>query len=200
VYLPVLQSGDARDTVFQIRTHGDPFQLAPTVRQIVREVNAAVPVMEVSSLAEMANRTLAQERLVAALSSLFGVMALILAGVGLAGVLSFAVVRRTSEIGIRWHWGAPQRVTWMVLRNLRFVGKLLPDSLHDCGGIAAQSLLFGLAPVDPATLGFAAVLLAVAALRLLCPARRADQPDGRAPLRALNTRNFARQLNFLLNQ
>jgi predicted permease len=188
VYLPVLQSGDARDTVFQIRTHGDPFQLAPTIRQIVREVNAAVPVMEVNSLEEMANRTLAQEQLVAALSSLFGAMALILAGVGLAGVLSFAVVRRTSEIGIRMALGARQHdVTWMILREslaLALAGIVVGLPCTIAAASAAQSLLFGLTPVDPGTLGFAAVLLAIAALAAAyVPARRAARISPMAALR-----------------
>lgn len=177
-YLPVLQAGEARDTVLQIRTTGEPLQLATMIRQVVREVNAAVPVMSVSTLDEWTDRSLALERLVATLATLFGVLALVLASVGLAGVLWFNVARRKNEIGIRMALGAQQgHVIWLVFREslaLVVAGMLVGLPCAIAAAAAARSLLFGLNPADPASLGVAVVVLGLVTLTATYgPARRA---------------------------
>jgi ABC-type antimicrobial peptide transport system permease subunit len=128
------------------------------------------------------------ERMVAALSAAFGLLATLLAAVGLYGVMSYSVARRTREIGIRLALGAPrERVLTMVLREVGVLGAWglglgLPLSLALSRLLSAQ--LFGLPPHDPATLGAATVLLAcVTVLAGLVPARRAMRVDPMLALR-----------------
>jgi predicted permease len=187
VYIPVLQRGDARDTMLQIRTAGDPLALAPQVRRLLREIDPSVPVMQVSTLEEQANLSLARERMTAALSSAFGALALAVACVGLGGLLSFAVARRTNEIGIRMTLGAARAdVTWLVLRQslaLVAIGAVIGIPLAVAAGSAARSLLYGLSPSDPASIGAAAGALSlISLLAAFAPARRAASVD---PIEAL---------------
>jgi predicted permease len=173
---------------FVVRFAGAPEAIVPQVRQAIRQVNRNLPVDEVVSLSEFIGRSLTRQRLVARLASFFGLLALLLACIGLYGVLSYGVARRTNEIGIRMALGAQNRaVLWLVLREaLALVG----------GGVAigllvalfvtklANSLLFGLKPNDPLTLAVAAVLLfTVATVAGYLPARRAARVDPLVALR-----------------
>ena len=128
------------------------------------------------------------DRMVAALSAAFGLLATLLAAVGLYGVMSYTVLRRTREIGIRMALGAERgRVLWLVLREVAILAALgvglgLPSALGLSRLIESQ--LYGLSPTDPLTLGLStAVLLSVALLAGYLPASRATRVDPMTALR-----------------
>jgi ABC-type antimicrobial peptide transport system permease subunit len=178
VYLPSLQDPNIRSTSILVRTTGDPLALSDEVRQIVGHIEDSVPVMSVTTLADVAARSLRAERLTATIASVFGMLALALAGVGLSGILLFGVSRRTREIGVRMALGATMRqVMAMVLRESTVVvvaGIVIGVPCAILAGRFAQSLLFGLSPSDPWAMGAAALMLVtVAALASIWPARRA---------------------------
>src|SRR4029453_2975741 len=140
------------------------------------------------TLNEQVNQSLLQERLVATLSLFFGLLALLLACIGLYGVMSYDVARRTHEIGIRMALGASaRRVVRLVMRqSLLWValGVMLGLSAAVAATRWVESLLFGVAPQDPLTIGLAALLLlAVAAVAGYFPARRAARVDPLVALR-----------------
>jgi predicted permease len=172
---------------FVVRFSGVPESIVPQVRQAIKQVNRNLPVDEVVSLSEYIGRSLTQQRLVAQLASIFGLLALLLASVGLYGVLSYAVVRRTNEIGIRVALGAQRRnVLWLVLREaltLVLIGIVIGLGASLAATQTASALLFGLRPNDPLTIALATLLLlGVATLASYLPARRAARVD---PLTAL---------------
>jgi len=183
-YLPALAQDD---TTFQLRTVADPTRLITAVRQAVREVDANLTLYGIKTLAAQVDETLVQERMVGTLSSFFGLLSLLLAAVGVYGVMAYAVSQRTREIGIRMALGAPRSV---VLRMVLRQGLIL--ILLGLGfGLAAsfattrllESQLFGITPTDLVTFIAAPILLLIVAL-LACfiPARRATKVD---PLIAL---------------
>jgi len=189
VYRPILQVQDqsAYTVNIQIRTNGDPKAVAPSVRQMINQVDDKLPIYDVMSMNEQIRDKLNQDRLVTQLVSFFGALALILACIGLYGVMAHGVARRTNEIGIRMALGAKGgNIAWMVLREtlLLVVAGLalgIPVALLLARLIAAQ--LFGMRPTDPLTLIAAAIVLtAVAVLAGYIPARRASRVD---PLTAL---------------
>jgi predicted permease len=188
-YRPILQvqDGDAYSSTLEIRTVGEPTAAAPMVRGAIRQIDPKLPVFGVTSLREQLSGALQQEKLVAELVSFFGLLALLLACVGLYGVMAHGVVRRTKEIGIRMALGAERsRIVWMVMREtilLVLIGIVLgvPAALGAAKLVSSQ--LFGLSPSDPFTLLVAAtVLIAVASLAGLLPARKASKVN---PLTAL---------------
>jgi ABC-type antimicrobial peptide transport system permease subunit len=171
-----------------VRYTGAPDSVIPQVRQAIKQVNSQLPVDEVVSLSEHVGRSLVPQKLVARLAAFFGLLALLLACVGLYGVLSYAVARRTGEIGIRMALGAQSgTVLWLVLREaLALVGSGVAIGLLVALFVTklANSLLFGLKPNDPLTLTAAAVLLfAVATVAGYLPARRAARVDPLVALR-----------------
>src|SRR6266540_3428663 len=188
-YLSFFQPGTSRGQMTLIvRTAGDPMSVAIATQREARALDPAMPMFEVETLAAQLDASLVQERLVATLSSVFGLLALLLACIGLYGVMAFDVTSRTREIGVRMALGASaQRVVWMTLgETLRLVGTGVVIGL--CASLAAtrwvKSLLFGLQPHDPLTIGLAVlVLLAVAAVAGLLPARRAARVDPMVALR-----------------
>jgi predicted permease len=148
------------------------------IRESVQSVDAGVPIHQMQTLARTVDDVLFNERMLALLSTAFGLLATILASVGLYGVMSYVVSRRTREIGIRLALGAERRsVIGMVLKEvatLTFTGIALgvPAALSLSQFVRSQ--LFGISPVDPLTLGMAAVTLTVVALLAgFIPARRA---------------------------
>ena len=192
IYVPMSQLDDCRggcvdsDTIL-IRSRSPFAGLTPRVKQTIAQANPDISI-EFKSLAGMIHDELVGERLMATLSGFFGVLAALLATVGLYGVMSYMVARRTNEIGIRMTLGAGRgEITRLILREagvLLAVGLGVGLLLTLAGGRAVSSVLFGLKPYDPLTLAAAAALLAVvAAAASYLPARRATKVDPMTALR-----------------
>ncbi len=170
-----------------VKTASAPDSLMTTIRQEIRAVDPQLRVERMRTLPAMISDTLLQQRLVTQLVTVFGVAALILAAIGLYGMLAYGVVRRTSEIGIRMALGAIRRdVVWLVIRESLFV-VAIGLSFGMAGAFAMgsllESMLFEMKPTDPlALLSAGTLLLAVAALAAWLPARRAATID---PIEAL---------------
>ena len=189
-YLPERQPlGDyAPDTNYEIRTFGEPAPIIEASRKAILAFDPAIHVFPPKTLEALLDDNLRQERTVAQLSTAFGALALVLAAIGLYGVLSYGVARRTNEIGIRMALGAQGgSVVRMVLREtavLIVIGLVIgiPASLVCARFI--ESKLFGLKPADPLTLAVAlGVLIAVALASGWFPARRAAKVDPLVALR-----------------
>ena len=171
-----------------VRTAGDPARLISQVREAVRSVDPNLPVGGASTVAEVVSESLAQQRLIARLTAIFGALALGLACLGLYGVMSYTVAHRTGELGVRLALGATRgSVLWLVLRQsiaLAGVGIAAGLLLSVLMARSVSSLLFGLSPYDPATMFYAAaVLLAVSLASGLKPAWRAAGVDPMVALR-----------------
>jgi predicted permease len=188
-YLPFTQSDTSGGQMtLVVRAAVDPTTVAAAVRREARALDPAMPMFEVETLATQVAASLREERLLATLSSGFGLLALLLSCLGLYGILSYTVARRTNEIGIRMALGADRRdVLWLVLRDaLRLVllGVLLgiPAALAATRLVASQ--LFGIGAADPVAIVLATlVLLVVAAVAGYLPARRATRVDPLVALR-----------------
>jgi predicted permease len=173
---------------FVVRFSGPAESVVPQIRKTIKQVNRNLPVDDVVSLSDQIGRALVQQKLVARLASFFGLLALLLACVGLYGVMSYGVARRRNEIGIRMALGAQGRsVLWLVLREaLMLVGIGLVIGVLASLALTktASSLLYELKPNDPLTLVGATLLLAVVALVAgYLPARRAAQVEPMVALR-----------------
>jgi predicted permease len=171
-----------------VRTVGDPAQFLTAVRQAVRSVDPNLPIGGVTTLADDISGDLAQQKITARLTTIFGMLALALACLGLYGVMSYTVARRTGELGVRVALGASRSaVLWLVLRQslvMASVGLAAGLLLSFMAGRALRSLLFGLSPYDPVTVvTAAAVLLAMSIASGLVPARRAARVDPIVALR-----------------
>jgi len=188
-YLPLRQHPDDIANYLYVRVTSAPDTAANTLRAALSSAEPGLAIREVTTLDELTGRTVARERLMSQLTSGFGLLALAVAALGLYATISYSVVRRTSELGVRLALGAsPGSVRWLVLRETLLVvgagcviGLLLAvPALRYVG-----TLLFGLSPGDPVTLAAAtAVLLSVSILAALIPAMRAARTD---PIRALRT-------------
>jgi predicted permease len=191
LYLPYLQTPAGSLPVgmtLEIRTAGSPESLIEVVRQAIRGVDRNVPILAFATLAEVVNNSLAQERTVAELSSFFGLLALILASVGLYGVMTYTVARRTGEIGIRMALGAQRtQVLRMVLgESLELVvaGVLIGIPLVYLFARLISSQLYGITKGDPVTICAATALQAsIAAIASYIPALRATKADPMVALR-----------------
>jgi predicted permease len=191
LFLAILQAQDqsAYASDLEVRTTGDPMAAVPEIRRAVTEVDGRVPIATVTSLTRQVASAVGPETLLAQLVSTFSLLALVLASVGLYGVVSQAVARRTNEMGIRMALGADRRrILGMVLREagwLILIGLALglPGAALAARLLTAQ--LFGVAPADPLTLAAsAAVLLLVALIAASIPAHRASRVDPLVALRA----------------
>jgi predicted permease len=189
---PMIYHSVAQDVIdvesLDVRTSGDPAQFISDVRRAVRSVDPNLPIGGITTVSEELANDLAQQRLIARLTAIFGALALGLACLGLYGVMSYTVARRTSELGIRLAVGASRiAVLWLVLRQTLLVigaGIAAGLLLSFLAGRAITSLLFGLSPYDPATLlGAAAMLLLVALGSGLKPAWRAAHVNPTEALR-----------------
>src|SRR5215510_8380920 len=186
-YYPSYQGREPMSNLV-VRYSSAPEAVAQQARQAIREVNRNLPLDGVVSLCGHISRSLAQQRLVARVASFFGLLASLLACVGLYGVLSYAVARRTNEIGIRMALGAQRGdVIWLVLREalaLVVAGVVIGLLASLAATRTASTLLYGLEPDDPTTIAAATLLLlAVAALAGYLPARRAARVDPMTALR-----------------
>ena len=173
---------------FVVRFSGPASSVVPQIRQTIKQVNGNLPIDEVVSLSDHIGRALVQQKLVARLASFFGLLALLLACIGLYGVMSYGVARRTNEIGIRMALGAQSRgVLWLVLREavlLVGIGLVVGVLASLVLTKTAASLLYELKPNDPLTIVLATSLLMVVALLAgYLPARRAARVDPMVALR-----------------
>jgi predicted permease len=148
-----------------VRTNIDPRSLLVPATQVVREVDPSVPLGKVGTLAELREESVTSQRINALLVSGFGLVALLIAAVGLAGVLGFSVSQRTNEIGVRMSLGAhPMQVRGMIVREgamLLGVGLVLGALGAVLASRVVEGLLFGVAPNDPTTLLAVALLMAL---------------------------------------
>jgi predicted permease len=194
VYSSFRQDRPMGNATFEVRTVGDPAATIAGVRNVVREIDANLPVMNVKSQVEQADETLRMERLFAKLLTLFALLAQQLAAIGLFGVLAYTVSQRTHEIGIRMALGADRAsVLKMIVRQgmtlavlgviLGLVGAYVLTRYLE-SWISLSKMLFGVKVSDPLTYAVIAVLLTVVAL-IACyiPARRATKVDPLVALR-----------------
>jgi predicted permease len=187
VFVPFAQADYPADVAFYVRTSLDSRSMFTTLRRKVQELDSGMPVYAMKTLAAQLDETLSTERLIAVLSASFGLLATMLAALGLYGVMAFTVARRTKEIGLRMALGAPRgQVVWMVMRETLVLVAAglaigIPASLAVSKYVSTQ--LFGVKATDIASAAAALMVLAVvAAAAGLLPARRASTID---PIQAL---------------
>ena len=174
---------------YQVRSQGEPLLLVSEVRDAVRRIDPNLPLLEVSTLSNLADLALMRERILAFLSSFFGISALALACIGLYGMMAYTVVRRTREIGIRMALGANRgAVLRMVLAQglqLTLAGIIVGLGASLCVSRAIRGLLYGIGASDPATFAFAILTMTgVTLFACWIPARRATKVDPILALRA----------------
>ena len=172
-----------------VRTNTDPRSLLVPATQVVREVDPSVPFGKVGTLAELRDESVASQRINALLVSGFGLVALLIAAVGLAGVLGFSVSQRTNEIGVRMSLGAhPRQVRGMIVRegaSLLVIGLVLGAVGAVLASRVVEGFLYGVAPNDPTTLLIVTlVMVVVGILAAWVPAVRASRVQ---PVEALRS-------------
>jgi ABC-type antimicrobial peptide transport system permease subunit len=173
---------------FAVRTSVDPLTLVPQITEAVRQVDKDLPLFEIKTQEREIEETQVEVVAFANACGFFGGLALVLASIGLYGIMSYTVTRRTNEIGIRMALGASgKNVVGMMMReSLMLVGIGIAIGLLAALGVARliTFMLYGLAPHDPATIGVAVVLmLMVAGFAAYLPARRASRVDPMVALR-----------------
>jgi predicted permease len=187
VYIPYQQEPQGLMTLV-VRTAVAPANMVAAIRREAQALDSRVPILQIKTLSQQLDESLRQERLLATLSSLFGGLALLLASVGLYGLISYSVTRRTHEIGIRMALGAQRaNVLWLVLKET-LVLVLIGVAIGQCAALAStrviSSMLFGMTATDPVTIIMATLLLvAVAAFAGYLPAKRASRVDPMVALR-----------------
>jgi len=172
----------------EVRYTGDPAGVIAEVRHAVGEVDKSLPLSYQNTLAQQVEQSLASETLIARLSSFFGLLAVFLACIGIYGLMSYTVARRTSEIGIRVALGADRStVLRMVMREgliLALVGIAIGLPAALAANRLVSGMLFGLSPTDPLSMTVASItLLALALVACYIPARRAAKVDPMVALR-----------------
>lgn len=187
MYVPYRQ-GRLGNAVFEVRTAVDPTSVMGGIREAVRQIDPNVPLMDVSTQIEQVERRFAQEKVFAQAYTLFGSLALLLASVGLFGLMSYNVARRTNEIGIRMALGAQrQDVLRLVIGEslvLVAIGVVVGLGVAIAASGLVEKLLFGVPPTDvPAMLLATGLLVLVSALAGYLPARRASRVDPMVALR-----------------
>ena len=188
LYVPVSQTVAPAGVTFEIRTAGNAAAAAPSVLQAVARVERRLSLSGVRTLNDQRDDSLLQERLIASLAGLFGMLAVLLASVGLYGVMAYMVNRRTSEIGIRMALGSGRiQIAGLVLREalmMVLVGIVLGTPAAMATAHLMRSQLYGLGPYDPMTMMFAVgVMTGVGVVACYSPAARAMRIDPMAALR-----------------
>jgi putative ABC transport system permease protein len=186
-YISVLQDSREPNIYLVARAAGNPLNLAPAVRQQVWAINPNLPVVDVISMEQRLAESIASRRFQMQLFGLFAAVALVIATVGIYGVISYTVSQRTHEIGVRMALGAQTSdVLWMVIRQgmiLALIGVALGLATALALTRVMKNLLFNVSATDPATFTLIALLLvSVALIASYIPARRATKVD---PLQAL---------------
>jgi predicted permease len=187
-YLYYFQQPERGNMTLQLRVSGETVDYAATIGRLARELNPQAQVVGLRMMRDVVDDSLVQERFIAQLGSAFSLFALILACVGLYGVMSYAVTRRTNEIGIRMALGArgADVVRLVMKETMLMVAAGMTIGLGSALATTRliSTLLFDLTPNDPATIAAAALLMtAVAALAGYLPARRAARVDPMTALR-----------------
>lgn len=196
VYVPVAQVPDAlmvllrqfTATNFVIRTAGEPLQLSAAVKQEMLKIDPALPLKNVRSMEQLLSRSIALERFNMSLLGIFAGIGLLLAAIGIYGVMSYTVSQRTHEIGIRMALGAAQRDVLKLVVGQGMVLALVGVAIGLAGAFALtrlmSSLLYGVSATDPVTFVTTSLLLSgVALLACYIPARRAMRVDPMVALR-----------------
>jgi len=187
-YIPMLQQPRLYDMTLQVRAAGDPAALTEMVRARVKSLDSHLPLYDVKTLAAQIDDSLIPERLITWLSTIFGLLATLLAAVGLYGVVAFSVTRRTREIGVRIALGAlPGDVLWLFLKQMAVLvgaGVVIGAGAALAATRLLGTMLYDVKPADPlAFIAAAAVLIATATLAAYLPARRATRVDPMTALR-----------------
>jgi len=198
VYLPLAQNGNA-SVYLAVRTRPEPQTLAASVQSAVHSMDSQIPIYQVRTMDERLKGAVVSQRAAMILLSAFALLAMLLAAVGIYGVISWSVVQRTRELGLRMALGAlPREVMWLVLRRSMLlvlagvmlgllgafaVSRLLGAALTE-GGPGNTPLLFGVQAVDPLTFVVAPILLALVAFIACClPAWRVTKINPLVALR-----------------
>jgi len=188
VYTPFMQEDEIAAATMYVRARGDAATVATAVRQTAQRVDPNLPIFDMKTMMTTVDDSLFVERMVAALSVAFGGLATLLAAIGLYGVMSYSVARRTREIGIRMALGAERRsVLWLILREVTamvLIGIAVGVPVAFALGRVVQGQLFELSAQDPTALFAAAAILALVAVAAgYLPARRATRVDPMLALR-----------------
>lgn len=180
--------GAVQTVTFLLNTEGDPAEIASAARQAIRHIDASLPVGSVRTVNDQLDRRLIMQRLIAQLAAFFSAVALFMAAIGLYGVMSYSISKRTGEIGIRMALGATARsVIGMVLGetlSIVAIGMLIGLPCALASGRLILSKLYGLTAADPASIATATLIIVIAsALAGYLPARRASRIDPMVSLR-----------------
>jgi len=188
-FRPLTQSPDNAIYVTVRAVSGDPARLIPAIRREVLALDSQQPISDARTMTERVDESIGQSRLNSTLLSGLALVALIIAGLGIYGVVAYGVARRTREIGVRMALGASQThvLSLVLAQGMRpvLIGALVGVGASAALGRVARTLLFGSDGVDPGTFGVAALaFVAVATVACLVPASRASRV---APIVALRT-------------
>ncbi len=183
-----LQSLMASINEIEVRAAGDPASITREVREAIHEVDPNLPIVSVTTLSAQVNDSLGRQRAISSLTGFFGMLGLVLASVGLYGIMAYNVARRTREIGIRMALGAEKRDVWRMVvgQGFRLVIIGLTAGVLAALGVTRflSSLLYGVRPTDPLTfIAVSVIFIAVALLASYIPARRAMKVDPMVALR-----------------
>jgi predicted permease len=189
-YIPAFQFNPTvlGNVTFELRTAGSPATLATAARRAIMATDRGIPIFGVRTLVQQIDESLVQEHLMATLAGLFGLLALLLAGIGLYGLMAYSVAQRTHEVGVRMALGAHKgAVLRLVLRQgmtLALVGEGVGIAGAICLTRVVSTLLYGVKPNDPLTfIAVSWILTGVALLACYIPARRATKVDPMVALR-----------------
>ena len=183
-----LQSLMASVNEIEVRAAGDPGSVTDEVREAIHEIDPNLPITNITTLSVQVNDSLGQQRAISSLTGFFGILALVLACVGLYGIMAYNVARRTREIGIRMALGAEKRDVLRLVVGQGFRLVIIGLSVGVVGALGVtrflSSLLYGVRPTDPLTfIAVSLIFTAVALLASYVPARRAMRVDPMVALR-----------------